>query len=175
MKRLAVVAVLCCLSIPALAQPAGAPTPALDQGAVPAAPVVYLVQQPAAAPGGVGAIPWEVWGTVLGLIVSVVFMFWRGQTADRARALALQLAEGAWYVAERQGGTGAQKFAAAADAFAKAMSGAGFKVDQRVAEVRDAVFAGMSAADAVARERAALAAAPGTAPAVDPSQPLAAG
>lgn len=139
-------------------QPAGAV-------AVPAqAPVVYILQPQAAAPaasssggsvaiGVLGAIPGEVWGALLGVIATLLFSLWKGTGASKARDIVLQLAEGAWYVAEKNGGAGAKKFADACDAFHKALTGAGLKLDTTAIALRDSTFGAMSAADKVARQR----------------------
>ena len=135
------------LTVPARAA-AQAEQPAVAAPAQAQAPVIYLVQpqaaaQPAAvapapsssggsvALGILGAIPGELWGALLGIVATVLFSFWRGSSADKARSIVLQLAEGAWYVAERNGGTGAAKFADACDSFYKNLTGSGLRLDAK--------------------------------------------
>lgn len=182
MKRIAVIAalaVLCLAPAPAQALPPDAPIAALDQAAVAAPPQVYaqqkqlldqqqqliktLVAQPAAndnAPrssptlGNVlGAIPWEVWAALLGTIAMVVFKLWTGPTSEKVRGTILALAEGAWYVAEKQGGSGAEKYARALDAFVSAMGGQRLKVDDGAQKLASFVFDSKSAADKVQRTK----------------------
>ena len=155
-------------TVAATASGAAAELPAVAAPAQAAPQVVYLVApQPTAAvapatssSGGsvalgiLGAIPGEVWGALLGIIATLVFSFWKGSAADKARSIVLQLAEGAWYVAERSGGTGAAKLEAACDSFYKSLTGAGLSIDAKTIALRDSTFTAMSAADKLARQRA---------------------
>jgi hypothetical protein len=132
----------------------------LARGPAAAAPQAQVAAPASSAPAFsfgtlLGLVPLEVWGFLAGIAFLLLFQFWRGPTADMARDTVLKLAEGAWYIAEKDGGTSAQKYKAALDAFAKAATGAGFsKVPENAATLRDYAFEAMSAADKVARKRA---------------------
>lgn len=98
------------------------------------------------------AIPVEVWGAIIGAVITAVFTLWRGARADAARGLVMTLAEGAWYVAERAGGSGAEKTAKALEALRSALARQGLKSTPKAEALAQAAWSGMSAADGIAAD-----------------------
>lgn len=94
----------------------------------------------------IAAIPAEIWGALAGAVLTAIFSFWRGSNADRARGLVVTLAEGAWYVAERSGGSGAEKFAKALESFRNALEGQGLRSAPKAEALAQSIWEGMSAA-----------------------------
>jgi len=171
-----ILAIVACLALPAtgLAAPTDRPLVdavsrtafgalnaqlALEQPAAPAttqtAPqVIYLAAE---KPSGLSGIIASLggWGALVGLLIVFIFQMWTGPRAAAARQAIIEAARASWYAAEVVGGSGAQKYQAACDAFLQKLGAQRVSVDAPALALRDQVFQELSSADKLARARQA--------------------
>lgn len=88
---------------------------------------------------------------VLGTLLAGIIKLAAGQKSDSIRKTVADVATAAWYVAERQGGTAAQKTAAALAQFHQGLTGEGVPLSAGAQAQAQTLWKGMSAAEGLSR------------------------